>query len=145
MRLVKCSIIHEARLYVYLSSHFHFLRPQSKYCLQLSFAQALPAYDLTSPYCTRPIFISIRSSRQKCQKVRRGIALLFHDRGTRSGQQHALAALYPQKDPAPMVSTSWTCIQRPAVNRHRRRLPCLGFLVYFWRFWVTENAYLSLS
>jgi len=34
--------------------------------------------------------------------VGRGIALLFHDRGTRrwvSGQQHAPAALYPQEKP----------------------------------------------
>jgi len=33
------------------------------------------------------------------QRVGRGIALLFHDRGTRtgvSGQQHAPAALYPR-------------------------------------------------
>ena len=36
------------------------------------------------------------------QRVGRGIALLFHDRGTRrgvSGQQHAPAALYPQERP----------------------------------------------
>ena len=36
------------------------------------------------------------------QRVGRGIALLFHDRGTRrwvSGQQHAPAALNPQKRP----------------------------------------------
>ena len=34
------------------------------------------------------------------QRVGRGIALLFHDRGTRmgvSGQQHAPAALYPRE------------------------------------------------
>ena len=33
------------------------------------------------------------------QRVGRGIALLFHDRGTRSGQQHAPAALYPRERP----------------------------------------------
>ena len=36
------------------------------------------------------------------QRVGRGVALLFHNRGTRrrmSGQQHALAALYPRKRP----------------------------------------------
>ena len=40
------------------------------------------------------------------QRVGRGIALLFHDRGTRrwvSGQQHAPAALYPGKDPVPIL------------------------------------------
>ena len=40
------------------------------------------------------------------QRVGRGIALLFHDRGTRrgmSGQRHAPAALYPGKDPVPIL------------------------------------------
>ena len=40
------------------------------------------------------------------QRVGRGIALLFHDRGTRrgeSGQQHAAAALYPGKDLVPTL------------------------------------------
>ena len=36
----------------------------------------------------------------------RGIALPFHDHGTRRGvrgQRHAPAALYPEKDPVPIV------------------------------------------
>ena len=41
------------------------------------------------------------------QRVGRGIALLFHDRGTRrglSGQQHAPAALYPrERHPVPIL------------------------------------------
>jgi len=40
------------------------------------------------------------------QRVGRGIALLIHDRGTRrgvSGQQHSPAALYPGKDPVPIL------------------------------------------
>ena len=40
------------------------------------------------------------------QRVGRGIALLFHDRGTRrgvSGQQHASAALNPRKEPVPIL------------------------------------------
>ena len=41
------------------------------------------------------------------QRLGRGIALLFHDRGTRrwvSGQQHAPVALYPPgKDPVPIL------------------------------------------
>ena len=40
------------------------------------------------------------------QRVARGIALLFHDRGTRkgvSGQHHGPAALYPGKDPVPIL------------------------------------------
>jgi len=40
------------------------------------------------------------------QRVGRGIALLFHDRSTRremNGQQHAPAALYPRKDPVPIL------------------------------------------
>jgi len=42
------------------------------------------------------------------QSLGRGIALLFHDRGTRSGvsgQQHAPAALYP---PGERLGTSFT-------------------------------------
>ena len=40
------------------------------------------------------------------QRVGRGIALLFHDPGTRkrvSGQPHALAAIYPRRDPLIIV------------------------------------------
>ena len=40
------------------------------------------------------------------QTVGRGIALLFHDRGTRrwvSGQQHAPAAIYPRENPVPIL------------------------------------------
>ena len=29
--------------------------------------------------------------------------LLFHDHGTRRGQRHAPTALYPRKDPVPIV------------------------------------------
>ena len=44
------------------------------------------------------------------QRVGRGIALLFHDRGTRrwvSGQQHALAALYPRERPGTQFTGGW--------------------------------------
>ena len=45
------------------------------------------------------------------QRVGRGIALLFHDRGTRRGlsgqQQHALAALYPQERPGIHFTGGW--------------------------------------
>ena len=43
------------------------------------------------------------------QRVGRGIALLFHDRGTRSvsGQQHAPAALYPRKRPCTHFIGGW--------------------------------------
>ena len=40
------------------------------------------------------------------QRVGKGIALLYRDRGTRrwvSGQQHAPAALYPGKDSVPLL------------------------------------------
>ena len=44
--------------------------------------------------------------------VGRGIALLFHDRGTRkgvgvSGQQHAPAALYPRETPGTHCTGGW--------------------------------------
>jgi len=44
------------------------------------------------------------------RRVGRGIALLFHDRGTRrgvSGQQHALAALYHREKPGTHFTGSW--------------------------------------
>jgi hypothetical protein len=44
------------------------------------------------------------------QRVSRGIALLFHDRGTRrwvGGQQHALAALYPRERPGTQITGGW--------------------------------------
>ena len=44
------------------------------------------------------------------QRVGRGIALLFHDRGTRrgvSGQRHAPAALYPPKRPGTHFTGGW--------------------------------------
>jgi len=44
------------------------------------------------------------------QRVGRGIALLFHDRGTRkgvSGQQHAPAALYPWETPGTHFTGDW--------------------------------------
>jgi len=44
------------------------------------------------------------------QRVGRGIALLFHDRGTRrwvSGQQHAPAALYPVERPGTHCTGGW--------------------------------------
>ena len=44
------------------------------------------------------------------QRVGRGIALLFHDSGTRkgaSGQQHAPAALYPRERPGTHFTGGW--------------------------------------
>jgi len=44
------------------------------------------------------------------QRVGRGVALLFHDRGTRrkvSGQQHAPAALYPRERPGTHFTEGW--------------------------------------
>ena len=62
------------------------------------------------------------------QRVGRVIALLFHDRGTRrwvSGQQHAPAALYPTKDPIPIVKrTGWA--PGPA-GRAEKSLPPPGY------------------
>jgi len=44
------------------------------------------------------------------QRVGRGIALLFHDRGTRrwvSGQQHVPTALYPRERPGTHFTGGW--------------------------------------
>ena len=50
------------------------------------------------------------------QRVGRGIALLFHDRGTRSwvsGQQHAPAALYPRERLGTHFTGGWVGPQGP--------------------------------
>ena len=57
-----------------------------------------------SQYIT--IIKQVKCSRYRpgvAQRVGRGIALLFHDRG----QQHALAALYPQERPGTHFTGGW--------------------------------------
>jgi len=56
--------------------------------------------------------VKVKCSRYRpgvAQRVGRGVALLFHDRGTRraSGQQHAPAALYPWKRPGTHFRGGW--------------------------------------
>ena len=59
------------------------------------------------------IKVKVKFSRYRtcvAQRVGRGIALLFHDRGTRrgmSGQQHAPAALYPREGPGTHCTAGW--------------------------------------
>jgi len=56
------------------------------------------------------------------QRVGRGIALLFHDCGTRkgvSGQQNALAALYPQERPGTHFTGGWV---GPRAGLERRKI-----------------------
>jgi len=57
--------------------------------------------------------IKVKCSRYRpgvAQRVGRGIALLFHDRGSRrgvSGQQHAPAALNPRERPGIHFTGGW--------------------------------------
>jgi len=56
------------------------------------------------------------------QRVGRGIALLFHDHGTRrgvSGQQHTLATLYPQEKPSTHFTGGWV---GPRTGLDRRKI-----------------------
>jgi len=53
------------------------------------------------------------------QRVGRGIALLFHDRGTISGQQHAPAALYPREIPDTHFTGDWL---GPRAGLDRRKI-----------------------
>ena len=74
------------------------------------------------------------------QRVGRGIALLFHDRGIRrgvSGQQHAPAALYPGKDPVPILQEAgwapgpvWTGGKSSPYRDSIPDLPALSQLLY---------------
>jgi len=64
------------------------------------------------------------------QKVGRGIALLFHDRGTKrvSGQQHAPAAPYPRRKPGTHCTGGWVspraCLDgRKISSRDRDSIP----------------------
>jgi len=65
------------------------------------------------------------------QRVGRGIALLFHDRGTRrgwvSGQQHAPAALYPRERPSTHFTGGWVGpragLDGRKIRRHRDSIP----------------------
>ena len=62
------------------------------------------------------------------QRVGRGIALLFHDRGTMSGQQHAPAALYPRERLGTHFTGGWVGL-RAGLDRcgkshpHRDSIP----------------------
>jgi hypothetical protein len=58
------------------------------------------------------------------QKVGGGIALLFHDHGTRrgSGQQHAPAVLYPRKRPGTHCTGGWVG-PRAGLDRYGKSRP----------------------
>jgi len=62
------------------------------------------------------------------QRVGRGIALLFHDRGTKrevSGQQHAPAALYPWERSSTHFTGGWV---GPRAGRDGQKISSpLGF------------------
>jgi len=54
--------------------------------------------------------VKVKVSRYRpgvAQRVGRGIALLFHDRGTRSGQQHTPTVLYPRERPGTHFTGGW--------------------------------------
>jgi len=60
------------------------------------------------------------------QRVGRGIALLFHDRGTRrwvSGKQYALAALYPRERPGTHFTGGWVSPRAGLDGRKISSLP----------------------
>jgi len=57
------------------------------------------------------------------QRVGRGVALLFHDRGT--GQQHAPDALYPRERPGTHLTGGW--VGSRADLDGRKISPPLGF------------------
>ena len=65
------------------------------------------------------------------QRVGRGIAVLFHDRGTRrggSGQQHAPAAFYPRERPGTHFTGGWVGLRAGLDGRKISSPP--GFFFY---------------
>ena len=90
------------------------------------------------------------------QRVGRGTALLYHDHGTRrgSGQQHAPAALYPRKDPVPILQEAvwapgpvWTggksrphrdsIPDRPARSQSLYRLSYRARIILILQYYIT--------
>ena len=74
------------------------------------------------------------------QRVGRGLALLFHDRGTRrrvSGQQHAPAILYPGKDPVPILQEAGSVWTGGKSGPHRDSIPDLQPVVSPYTDWAT--------
>ena len=79
------------------------------------------------------IIIKIKCSRYRpgvAQRVGRGIALLFRDRGTRrgvSGQQHAPAALYPRERHGTHFTGGWVGpragLDGWKISPHRNSIP----------------------
>ena len=67
------------------------------------------------------IKVKVKLSRYRpgvAQRVGRGIALLFHDRGTRrwvSVQQHTLDALYPRERPGTHFTGGWVVSHRDSI------------------------------
>ena len=74
-----------------------------------------------TPYIFTPKKVKISRYRPGvAQRVGRGIALLFHDRGTRrwvSGQQYAPAALYPRERPGTHCTGGWVGQRAGLVGR----------------------------
>ena len=65
------------------------------------------------------------------QRLGRGIALLFHDRGTRRwvrGQQHAPTALYPREIPATDVTGGWV---GPRARLDGQKIPRMEFVLKY--------------
>jgi hypothetical protein len=60
------------------------------------------------------------------QRVGRGIDLLPHDRGVRSSQQHAPAALYPRERPGTHFTGGWVGPQGRS-GQVRKISPTQGF------------------
>jgi len=78
------------------------------------------------------------------QRVGRGIALIFHDQGTRrgvSGQQHAPAALYPQERPGTHFTVGWVGSRAGLDGRKISSPP--GFDPGPSRLWLLFNIKLS--
>jgi len=65
--------------------------------------------DISCDCSGKCMMVKVKCSRYSpgvAQRVGRGLALLFHDRGTRRGwviKQHASAALYPRERPVPIL------------------------------------------
>jgi len=80
-------------------------------------------------YKVQKVKVKVKGSRYRpgvAQRASRGIALLFHDRGTRrgmSGQQHAPAAIYPRERPGTHCTGGWVGLRAGLDGRKISSLP----------------------
>ena len=118
-------INHEAPRYAFSPASYYFLQLIAKYLVKRNKSDWKARMSVKKKVnCTLVQALRLCTSRTAHRRSR-GIAILFHDHGTRRRcQPHAPAALYPGKDPVPIVQEAgwapgpvWTGAENLAPHR----------------------------